>query len=337
MKKLFSILLVAMLIVTSLATVAFAAGSATVSANSVNAKAGDEVTISFTLSGDKFASYGMQITADANLTLTGIQQGPASNGAFVGNAKNGVVGFGATYNCDPGVIFTATFKVSANAKPGKYPVNVIMDFVADEKQDDLSVGVAGGYVIITCDHSWGKWVTVTEPTCTEDGKAERTCANCSDVETKVLPATDHSWGNWTTVTKPTCTKEGKAERTCANCKDVESKVLPATDHDISTKWSHDDDNHWHTCANGCGEFFDLDEHDLEWIVTKNPTHIHTGLKHQECKVCDYKGADVDIPADPNLDDVPGTGDITPMVNFTVVAILSMLAAVAYLIKRKFAK
>ena len=70
MKKLFSILLVAMLLVTGLVAVAFATESATVTASSVTAKAGEEVTISFTLSGGEFANYGMMVKADSALTLT---------------------------------------------------------------------------------------------------------------------------------------------------------------------------------------------------------------------------------------------------------------------------
>ena len=337
MKKLFSILLVAMLIVTSLATVAFATESATVSASSVTAKAGDEVTIRFTLSGGQFASYGMQITADPNLTLTGISQGPASNGAFVGNPNNGVVGFGATYNCNGGVIFTATFKVSADAKPGSYPVSVNMDFVSDEKQEDLNVSVVAGYVTVVCDHTWSAWNTVVAPTCTTEGKAERTCSACGEVETKTLPATGHSWGEWNTVVAPTCTTEGKAERTCSLCGEVESKTLPVLGHEAAADWSYDDDNHWHDCCNACGEKFDLGAHNLEWVITKNPTNSTTGLKHQECTVCGYKLADVEIPADPNLDPVPGTGDITPMVHAAVLVILGVVFAVAFLIKRMFTR
>ena len=494
MKKLFSILLVAMLIVTSLATVAFAADSATVSASSVTAKAGDTVTISFTLSGDDFASYGMKITADPILTLTGIQPGAASNGAFVGNTQNGVVGFGATYNCKAGVIFTATFKVAQNAQPGKYPVSVIMDFVADAKQNDLTVSVVSGYVTIECVHSFGQWNTVKEPTCAAAGKAERTCSICGEVESKslavtsnhtwgtwqtvkaatcttegqkqrtcsvcgktetaTLPVVSHNWSNWKTVVEPTCTTEGKAERTCSvggeketkaiavvahkwsdwktvveptcttegkaertcsvggekqtksvavvahkwsdwktvveptcttegkaerTCSvggekeskvlptvshnwgewqtvveplcgiegkaervcsvggEKETKVLPAVEHAVSEDWIYNESEHWHPCDNGCGMEFGHAAHELKWVITKNPTSTRTGLKHQECTVCGYRGDDVEIPADPDLDDVPPTGDITPVVIAIVVAVLGMLILVAYVIKRQFAR
>ena len=60
MKRFISILLVAILIVTSLATVAFAAGSASVAGNTKTAKAGEEVTLTFTVSGE-FANYQLEI------------------------------------------------------------------------------------------------------------------------------------------------------------------------------------------------------------------------------------------------------------------------------------
>ena len=301
MKKLFSILLVAMLIVTSLATVAFAAESATVSASSVTAKAGDEVTISFTLSGGQFAGYGMKITADPTLTLTGVQEGAASdNGNFIPNLapEKLFVVFGSAYPRSGGVIFTATFKVAADAQPGKYPVSVIVDNVYDENANRLNVSVAAGYVTVACDHSWGAWRTVETPTCTKAGKAERTCSVGGEKETK---------------------------------------TLPALSHEAATDWSYDETNHWHVCNNGCDKIYDLGEHELEWVITKNPTNSTTGLKHQECEICGYKLSDVEIPVDPDLDDVPGTGDITPMVHAAVLVILGVVFAIAFLVKRMFTR
>ena len=173
-----------------------------------------------------------------------------------------------------------------------------MDFVSDEKQEDLNVSVVAGYVTVVCDHTWSEW---------------------------------------NTVVAPTCTTEGKAERTCSLCGEVESKTLPVLGHEAAADWSYDDDNHWHDCCNACGEKFDLGAHNLEWVITKNPTNSTTGLKHQECTVCGYKLADVEIPADPNLDPVPGTGDITPMVHAAVLVILGVVFAVAFLFKRMFTR
>ena len=60
MKRFISILLVAILIVTSVATVAMAAGAATVAGSTKTAKAGEEVTLSFNVSGE-FATFYCEI------------------------------------------------------------------------------------------------------------------------------------------------------------------------------------------------------------------------------------------------------------------------------------
>lgn len=63
------------------------------------------------------------------------------------------------------------------------------------------------------------------------------------------------------------------------------------------EWVSDDSTHWHECA--CGDKSDkIDEakHDFEWVVDKAPTATEVGSKHQECKVCGHKLAEVVIPA-----------------------------------------
>ena len=444
MKKLISILLVAMLVVTCLATVAFAAGSANLNISSVTAQAGDEVTISFTLSGDAFASYGLKINADSALKLTKITKGAASDGSFVGNVKNGIVTGAATYNTPAGELFTATFKVAEDAKPGKYAVNVSLDFVADEDGQDLGVTVNKGYVTIECEHSWGAWTEVEPATCKKVGKEERVCSKCGEKETRDIPKTSHSWGAWTEVEPATCKKVGKEERICSICGEKETRdiaktqhswsawtqieppscnkvgkeertcsicgekqtrdvgktshswgawtevepatcqkvgkeervcsvcgeketrdiaktqhswgawteVEPATcqkvgkekavcsvcgeeqerdipkaDHVPSAGYAYDDNQHWHVCS-VCNEALTKEDHDLEWVITKEASKDQTGLKHEECKVCDYCGDDVVIPE-------YETGDNVPVICAIILAVLALLALVAYLLKRKF--
>ena len=45
-----------------------------------------------------------------------------------------------------------------------------------------------------CKHTYGKWVIVKEPTCTEQGSRERTCSVCKDKQTEVIPAR-HKYGD----------------------------------------------------------------------------------------------------------------------------------------------
>ena len=61
-----------------------------------------------------------------------------------------------------------------------------------------------------------------------------------------------------------------------------------------SEWKYDADNHWHECS--CGDKADKAAHDFKWIVDKEATATQNGSKHEECKVCGYKKAAVEIPA-----------------------------------------
>lgn len=73
-------------------------------------------------------------------------------------------------------------------------------------------------------------------------------------------------------------------------------MTPAADghtHKYGTEWKHDETNHWHECE--CGNKADIMAHNFKWIVDKEATTAEKGSKHEECTVCGYKEAAVDIP------------------------------------------
>lgn len=57
----------------------------------------------------------------------------------------------------------------------------------------------------------------------------------------------------------------------------------------------DGTNHWHECT-ACGEKLDEVAHSFEWVTDKAATATEAGSKHEECTVCGYKKASVEIPA-----------------------------------------
>lgn len=74
-------------------------------------------------------------------------------------------------------------------------------------------------------------------------------------------------------------------------------MTPAADghtHDYGTEWKYDSTNHWHECEDG--EKADITAHNFKWIIDKEATTAEKGSKHEECTVCGYKKATVDIPA-----------------------------------------
>ena len=66
-------------------------------------------------------------------------------------------------------------------------------------------------------------------------------------------------------------------------------------HAWASDWSKDTDNHWKECSR-CHEKKDEAAHDFKWVVDRKATAMQKGSKHEECKVCGYKKAAVEIPA-----------------------------------------
>ena len=73
-------------------------------------------------------------------------------------------------------------------------------------------------------------------------------------------------------------------------------MTPAADghtHNYGTEWKHDETNHWYECE--CGNKADITAHTFKQIIDKEATATEKGSKHDECTVCGYKKAAVDIP------------------------------------------
>lgn len=73
-------------------------------------------------------------------------------------------------------------------------------------------------------------------------------------------------------------------------------MTPAADghtHKYGTEWKYDETNHWHECEDG--EKADITAHTFKQIIDKEATATEKGSKHEECTVCGYKKAAVDIP------------------------------------------
>lgn len=290
MKKTLTLLLAAVMVLTCMTGVVFAA------------EAGETVTVAFTVAENPgFATFGAKINYDADvLELVSIEKGAVcTEGMFIPNVANGKVAFAHTADITAtGTLFTATFTVKEGAALGTYNVTATLDTssTANASYEPVVFAIQGGQVEVTCEHAWGEWTVVAEPDCTEEGSKTRTCGKCGEVETEVIPALGHDYG---------------------------------------TVWAFDDEGHWHECAR-CGEIADEAAHDNEWVVTKNPTHNEAGLKHEECKVCDWEGPDVEIAPDPDLDPVPGTGDMTMTFVLGFVAVMAMGGAALFVFKRKLA-
>ena len=183
-------------------------------------------------------------------------------------------------------------------------------------------------------HTAGEWIIDTPATTTTSGSKHKKCTVCGyTMATETIPATgggehthsygsewkndaDNHWhecscgdkadkaahtaGEWIIDTPATTTTSGTKHKKCTVCGyTMATETIPATGggehtHSYGSEWKNDADNHWHECS--CGDKDDVAAHSFKWVVDKEATATKKGSKHEECKVCGYKKAAVEIPA-----------------------------------------
>ena len=208
-------------------------------------------------------------------------------------------------------------------------------------------------------HTAGEWIIDTPATATTSGSKHKECTVCGyTMTTETIPATgggehthsygsewkndaDNHWhecscgdkkdtaahtaGEWIIDTPATATTDGSKHKECTVCGyTMATETIPATGggehtHSYGSDWKNDATNHWHECS--CGDKADKAAHDFKWVVDKEATATQKGSKHEECRVCGYKKAAVEIPATgtptepgkPTGPDSPQTGDNSNMI------------------------
>ena len=208
-------------------------------------------------------------------------------------------------------------------------------------------------------HTAGEWIIDTPASATTDGSKHKECTVCGyTMATETIPATgggehthsygsewkndaDNHWhecscgdkkdtaahtaGEWIIDTPATATTSGTKHKKCTVCGyTMTIETIPATGggehtHSYGSEWKNDATNHWHECS--CGDKADKAAHDFKWVVDKEATATQKGSKHEECRVCGYKKAAVEIPATgtptepgkPTDSDSPQTGDNSNMI------------------------
>ena len=162
----------------------------------------------------------------------------------------------------------------------------------------------------------------------------------------------HTAGEWIIDTPATATTSGSKHKECTVCGYMmATETIPATGggehtHSYSSDWKYDADNHWHECS--CSDKADKAAHDFKWVVDKEATATQKGSKHEECKVCGYKKAAVEIPAtglttkptdptqtNPNTGtESPKTGDNSNMILWIPLLFISGGAVIGITVYRK---
>ena len=231
-------------------------------------------------------------------------------------------------------------------------------------------------------HTAGEWIIDTPATATTSGSKHKECTVCGyTMATETIPATgggehthsygsewkndaDNHWhecscgdkadkaahtaGEWIIDTPATATTSGTKHKKCTVCGyTMTIETIPATGgehtHSYGSDWKNDATNHWHECS--CGDKADKAAHDFKWVVDKEATATQKGSKHEECKVCGYKKAAVEIPATgtptepgkPTDSDSPQTGDNSNMILWIALLFVSggvVIGIIVYSKKKK---
>ena len=313
-----AMMLAAVMMLSCMAGVAFAA------------EPGETVTVEFYAAGNPgFASFGATLGYDHSaLELVSVTAGAlcSGGGMFVTNGDM-VAYINTTDVTGDGLLFTATFKVSANAAAGTYAVTAAVDAPENAAGEAISLGIVGGNVVVdeveapACEHEWDEGVVTTPATCEEDGVKTYTCVKCGETKTEVIPATGHAWGEWEVTTEADCEEKGVETRTCANCGETETREISELGHDWGNppKYGYDEEGHWLICVRG---------HEGE-------KEAHAFENNGYCK-CGYLDPNYN-PGGGNDDDEPQTGDITPVIVLGVFGVMAMAATVVVSNKRKNVK
>ncbi len=152
--------------------------------------------------------------------------------------------------------------------------------------------------IAKTEHIPGKWEITQQPTCTQSGLMQQTCAICGALigEPVVIDAHDHDNGAWRTVLEATCTTDGERIKECTICKGtIESEVIPALGHDdgvwtTALEASCETQGERHKNCTRCGQLIESERIDA---LGHTPGPEMTCATDQVCLVCE----EVLVPAD----------------------------------------
>lgn len=258
------------------------------------AGAGDEITVEFaTTANPGFAAYNAVIEYDTTaLKLVKIEAGELCKaGLFSPNAAVAKVGYANTAD------------VTGNGTL----------FIATF---EVLEGAAAG--------EYGVKANFTKLANASAASVDATTFGVKDA--KIVVDCTHAWGEWTEVTAATCKAEGKEARECSLCHEKESRAIAKADHKEEVIKGKDA-----TCTEAgltdgvkcsvCGDTLKAQE------VIPALGHNWEG---DTCTLCGAKEEKNDT-SDDGRDDVPPTGDVTPI--FAVIA-LALIAGTAVVLKKK---
>ncbi len=267
----------------------------TISTDVSDMKVGDTITVSVVLSeNSKLNYFTIDLVYDNNVleysshTVNDVYGNVVSNGAYAENKIRVVAA-----NTEPitygGIVVNATFVVLSSSCS-----SVSLDVVESANGNFEDIPVAKNTLIL---HSYGQWVTETEPTCENAGQKSKTCS-CGEKTIETIDALGHDYATeFTTDVEPNCTETGSKSQHCSRCDSKQNVTeIPAighTEEEIPAVVP--------TCtATGltagvkcsvCDEILTAQTevsstgHDYKEEIIKIPTHTENGEKKFTCNNC----------------------------------------------------
>lgn len=327
MKKLASFI-ISLILIFACCMPVFAAGESASCSGNASVTVGQNITLTFSLSGYTDAtSGGVTISHGSEFEIvsgTWLKTGTLTD--FNVANKQGAVLFGSATNIN-GNIFQVVLKAktaSASAKsvsatftmknggtslPQTTATKSIQIGCATHNYSAWSNNNATNH-IHTCsacnhsetqNHTWNSGEVTKQASCKEAGEKKFTCTACYATKTEpIAKTTNHKFSSWSETKAPTCTTTGTQTRTCPVCSKTETATINAKGHSFGS-WSQvsapsctTDGQQKRTCTrSGCSHSETkataaLGHSFSNPTVTKQPTCTETGVETGTCSRCSQK-------------------------------------------------
>ncbi len=134
-------------------------------------------------------------------------------------------------------------------------------------------------------------------TCSDCDKLFSDAEGSVEIEApKSIGKLGHSFTKYASNNDATCTADGTKSAKCDRCDETDTRADADSKlgHDHSSAWTFDADGHWHVCANeGCEVTDTKQDHTFgEWNTTKPATETEQGSKERSCSACGYVETEV---------------------------------------------
>lgn len=159
----------------------------------------------------------------------------------------------------------------------------------------LKTTVTASVKVICKSHSYNDWKITKEATCTAKGSQSRSCSVCAFAETKAIAAKGHAYGADTVAKQATCTAKGVKTAICASCGATKNTDISALGH----KYGNWETTKEATCAEGgtqtrkCATCNGVETKSIavaghkygEAVIVNEPTENEPGLQKKTCTEC----------------------------------------------------